>query len=65
MIRWIIDRWYMHQRAIDLNILWPACRDQARDLEAARRAFMIHALHDTAWMHLGREEIERRVRELV
>jgi hypothetical protein len=63
-MRWLIDRWRERQRAIDLEILWPVCRDEAPDLDTARAAFAMHAYRDPAWMGLGAEEIRRRINEL-
>ena len=60
LLRW----WHARQRAIDLRILWPACRDQTDDLDRARMAFAIHAFHDKAWLCLGDDEIKRQISEL-
>ena len=54
MMRWLFDWWHARQRAIDLKILWPSCRDQAPDLDTARTAFRWHAMHDKAWLVPGR-----------
>ena len=64
MIRWLLRRWHARQRAIDVDVLWPACRDQAPDLDTARAAFAVHAYRDNAWMELGGEELARRIGEL-
>jgi hypothetical protein len=61
---WLIDRWRSRQRRIDIDILWPSCRDQAHDLEQARMAFAMHAFHDKAWLCLGENEIMRQIGEL-
>lgn len=53
--------WHARQRAIDLRILWPICKEKAPNLEQARLAFAMHAMMDPAWLCLGREEIEARV----
>ncbi len=52
MIRRLIKWWRARQRQIDLDILWPACRDQAADLAAARNAFLLHVSQDSAWQDL-------------
>ena len=53
---------YNHQRRqVDLQILWPACKENARDLEHARAAFAMHAFNDSAWTRLGGDEIARRI----
>lgn len=46
-------------RAIDLQILWPLCVEQARDLDHAKAAFAVHAFNDPAWMCLGDQEVTR------
>ncbi len=56
---WLVRRWRAHQRAIDLRILWPACRDLGPDLDSARATFAVHAFHDPAWLSLGDDEIIR------
>lgn len=63
-LRWLLDWWHARQRAIDLDILWPACREQASDLDHARAAFAYHAFNDTAWTCLGEDEIKRRIDRL-
>lgn len=67
----VIDLWpdlrrarYRRLRQIDLEILWPACKDQAETLHDARIAFALHAMNDKAWLALGEEEVIKRVREL-
>jgi hypothetical protein len=64
MIRWLLDKWYAHLRKIDLDILWPSCRDQAPNLDRAKAAFATHAFHDRAWLWLGEDEIVRRIDQL-
>lgn len=64
ILRWLRDRWHARLRAIDLRILWPVCRDNAEDLDHARAAFAIHAMHDPAWLSLGEDEITRRISAL-
>ena len=63
-MRWLFNFWYRRQRAIDLEFLWPSCRDQAPDLARARAAFALHAVQDRAWMALGEDEIARRIARL-
>jgi hypothetical protein len=61
-MNWVMRRWRERQRAIDLQVLWPACVENAGgDLDLARAAFAAHAYHDKAWLCLGEEEIFRRV----
>ncbi len=60
MIRWLLNWWHKRQRAIDLQILWPSCREVAQgNLDAARAAFAVHAFQDEAWLCLGEDEIKR------
>ena len=61
MLNWLLAPWHWTQRRIDLQILWPSCRDQAPDLDHAKAAFMWHAMHDHAWLVLGEAEIIRRI----
>jgi hypothetical protein len=64
VIGWLIRRWHARQRAIDLKILWPTCRDQAPDLDMAKAAFAFHAFNDRAWTELGEAEIIHRIDKL-
>ena len=41
--------WNCRRRAIDLEILWSACKDGARDLDHTRAPFAVHAFRDAAW----------------
>lgn len=61
MFRWLKSAWYAHLRGIDMKILWTACRSQAPDLDHAKAAFAMHALHDPAWLYLG----ENRIKEFI
>ena len=63
-MRWLMNWWHARQRAVDIDILWPNCRDQTDDLDLARAAFAIHAFHDKAWLALGDDEIRRRIEAL-
>lgn len=54
-MRWLRSLWYARLRKIDMDILWPTCRDQAKNLDNARAAFAVHAMNDPAWMFLGEE----------
>lgn len=49
MMRWLQRLWWARQRKIDLQVLWPVCKDGAQDLDHARAAFMHHAAQDPAW----------------
>lgn len=48
--------WWARQRAIDLAILWPSCKEQAKDLDHAKAAFAFHAFNDAAWVGFYGEE---------
>jgi hypothetical protein len=61
MIRWLLGFYYSRLRRIDLQVLWPACLDQTRDIEHARAVFAVHAFHDPAWLFLGGDEIIRTI----
>ena len=56
-MRWLVAWWRKRQRAIDIQILWPACKENALDLEQARCAFMAHAAIDEAWSNLEPRDI--------
>lgn len=57
--------WYAaRQRRIDIQILWPACKQQTSHLIHARDAFREHAFNDDAWMCLGMGEVDRLIDEL-
>lgn len=49
MLKILAPMWRKRQRSIDVSILWPACVDQAADLDHARAAFAVHAFNDSAW----------------
>ena len=57
---------YNHRRRqIDLQILWPVCRENAPDIDHARVAFAVHVFNDPAWTTLGHDDIARRINALV
>jgi hypothetical protein len=60
----VADWWHARQRALDVLLLWPSCRDQARDLDHAHRAFKLHASTDEAWLALGTTEMDRQIMAL-
>lgn len=55
--------WRDRQRAIDLDILWPSCKQHAHSLTDARIAFLKHMSMDPAWSGMTEEELERFVEE--
>ena len=61
MIRWLTALWYARLRNIDMQVLWPSCLAQARDLDHAKAAFAVHAFNDPAWMFLGRDAVYRAI----
>lgn len=48
--------WKRRQRAIDKQILWPSCKEQAPDLDTARGVMLLHASMDPAWNDLTDDE---------
>ena len=41
---------------MDLNYLWPACKETADTLEQAKAVFAMHALRDAPWIkYYGKE----------
>jgi hypothetical protein len=60
----IISAWRAWQRRVDLQILWPTCKQLAPDLDHARMAFAVHALHDNAWLALGQEGLQEEIDRL-
>jgi hypothetical protein len=65
MRRWILGKWYARLRRIDIDILWPICRTKATDIDHARAAFALHALHDRAWLFLGEEKAIELIGRLI
>lgn len=64
-MRWLLNLWYWRQRGVDLEILWPICKQKAPNLDMAKTMFALHALSDPAWLCLGEAEMERRIDQLV
>lgn len=48
-LRWLRELWWARQRAVDLEILWPSCKELAPDLDRARACFAVHAFNDPCW----------------
>jgi hypothetical protein len=61
MIKCILGIWYAHLRKIDVDILWPVCRDNSPNLDTAKAVFAIHVLNDEAWLILGEDEIYHQI----
>jgi len=51
IFRFLQRKWWAIQRAQDLKILWPICKQHSSSLDTARKAFAIHAYHDPAWVN--------------
>jgi len=49
------------RRSLDLEILWPICKEQAQNMDHAKAAFAYHCYNDPAWKALGDDEIYRRI----
>lgn len=64
MMRWLLGLWHARQRAVDLQILWPICREQAPDLDHAKAAFAVHAFNDEAWTFLGHDVVASFINDL-
>lgn len=56
-MNWIMQWWNKHCREIDFTILWPVCKEHARDLEEARMAFFVHTQMDSAWSDLEQAQV--------
>jgi hypothetical protein len=56
------------QRQYDVRFLWPACKlvaeQRGRDLDAARGAFLLHAMNSEAWRALGLPELRLQIEAL-
>jgi hypothetical protein len=64
MIQWLVRKINARRRRIDLEVLWPACRDNAPSIDRAREVFYLHAVNDEAWKELGFIEMGRIIGEL-
>ena len=60
-MRYLLSLWYRQCRRIDLKILWPICKEKARDSDHAKATFAMHAFNDPAWLFLGENEIKRQI----
>lgn len=58
-ITWIVRRWHQRQRQLDIDILWPACRNGTADISIAREAFLWHAANEPAWQALSETEFNK------
>ena len=64
MIRFLRHWYYRRLRKLDLDIMWPICKEKAIDLDHAKAAFAYHAFHDRAWLVLGEEGIAVEIARL-
>ena len=66
MALWVLirDMWRHRQRRYDLQILWPICKKEARDMDHAKAAFAYHAFNDPAWLCLGEEQLIAAIERL-
>lgn len=64
-LTWLTNHWHNKQRQIDIDILWPSCKEIAEteglSLDYAKATFASHAFNDHAWIVLGEDEIKRRI----
>jgi hypothetical protein len=53
------------QRSIDLEILWPVCKEQSVDLDRAKAAFAYHCFNDRSWTaDFSEEELKNYINVL-
>lgn len=60
LARW----WKKRQRAVDIQCLWPSCKENSSDTDSARAAFRLHTMIDEAWSDMSDEEIDHVVATL-
>jgi hypothetical protein len=61
MIKWLLNKWHARLRRIDIEVLWPICKDKTSSIQEARKVFLFHIFLDNAWRELGGDEIYRIV----
>lgn len=61
--RFFFGWWDQRCRDLDLRLLWPSFKYQAKSLEQARTGFLIHMANDSAYYGMTEEEITRFVEE--
>lgn len=64
LFRFFRSLWNQRRRRIDLQILWPVCKANAKSLEAAKVAFSAHVYNDPAWAELDGEHLRQIVAAL-
>jgi hypothetical protein len=58
MIRWIVGKYYARLRRLDIEVLWPAIKKEALNVDDAKLVFTHHADCDPAWIFLGSKKID-------
>lgn len=51
--RWLRECYHARLRKIDIEVLWPACREESKSLADAKLAFLRHTEKDFAWRALS------------
>jgi hypothetical protein len=65
VIEWLQRLWWKRQRAIDVAILWPAMKREARDdLDIAHQGFMVHAVMCPCWRREYGDKLWAEVQKL-
>lgn len=64
-MNWLRNWWWSRQRQMDLQILWPICKEQALNLDHAKAAFMLHAINDPAWVRYYGENLYKAIDALL
>jgi hypothetical protein len=59
--RWLLRDWYVRQRRLDRESLWPKIRQSTPDIYQARARFIAMAFQKPAWQALGNRQILREV----
>lgn len=63
MFKWLVNWWRRRQRRVDLDILWPICKQKAEgDIAEARAVFMAHMCFDSAYEGMSQEETDEFIR---
>jgi hypothetical protein len=64
MFKWLMRIWHRRQRAIDTQILWPCLRANAKSIDQARAAFILHIMADPAWADQDPDDVIAFVKRL-
>lgn len=61
----ILKEWVRsRQRRLDVTILWPSLKANARNLDKARAAFFVHCAYDPAWSDYNAADLNDYVESL-